>query len=67
VLIFAVIKIIPNNKLNNIDSLLISLITVVICSFMEKNMFQLSCSAIQPMQSAPAIRQVAKLDHLFNL
>jgi len=59
VLIFAVIKIIPNNKLNNIDSLLISLITVVICSFMEKNMFQLSCSAIQPM--LPPIQPIKRI------
>ena len=43
VLIFSIIKIIPNNKLNDLDTALISVITIVICMSMDKNMTQQTC------------------------
>ena len=46
VIIFAVIKILPNNKLNDVDTILISLITVIICVTMDKNMNQQVCKPI---------------------
>lgn len=50
VIIFAVIKILPNNKLNDLDTILISLITVIICALMDKNMNQQVC---KPIKSTP--------------
>ena len=47
VIIFSIIKILPNNKLNDLDTILISLITVISCAVMDKNMNQQICKPIQ--------------------
>jgi hypothetical protein len=38
VLIFSIIKVLPNNTLGNIDAVLISIITVILCVCLEKTM-----------------------------
>jgi hypothetical protein len=38
ILIYSIIKVLPNNKLSNIDSILISLITVILCICLEQTM-----------------------------
>ena len=38
ILIFSIIKVLPNNKLSNIDSILISLITIILCICLEQTM-----------------------------
>jgi hypothetical protein len=42
-IIFAIIKIIPNNTLSDVDTFLISAITIVLCASMEKHMNQDKC------------------------
>jgi len=42
-IIFAIIKIIPNNTLSDVDTFLISAITIALCASMEKHMNQDKC------------------------
>jgi hypothetical protein len=43
ILIFSIIKVLPNNSLSNFDTILISIITVVLCICLEKTMSSNLC------------------------
>jgi hypothetical protein len=43
IFIFSIIKIIPNNTLNNLDIILISSLTILLCAYLEKSMISNIC------------------------
>jgi hypothetical protein len=48
ILIFSIIKVLPNNCLSNLDTILISIITIVLCVCLEKTMSSNFCPIQKP-------------------